>query len=195
MTPGTLHDNVATEVVRLGHLAERRHPGVDPHAADVLAQIVKLAALPASKGRTARRYASYEELVIDRGRLHPWRPRPAALSKLEKRQCYRNALHLAMRCGYTYVEGYAMAAIPVAHAWVLDTDGYVIDATWDDATPTGFYLGIAMDTEAVATYCVGTGYHGVLCNDWLAGHRLLEHGAIDHLLAADHGPNAPSAGQ
>jgi hypothetical protein len=54
------------------------------------------------------------------------------------RQCFRNSVRLALRRPrfYTYVEGYAInkwaAGRPVAHAWCVDPEGFVVDTTWDE---------------------------------------------------------------
>ncbi|MGB7891083.1 MAG: hypothetical protein WCF82_04050 [Microcoleus sp.] len=49
----------------------------------------------------------------------------------------------------TYVEGYALHAdvgFPISHAWLLASDGYAIDPTWDSP---GCYFGVPLSTTWV----------------------------------------------
>lgn len=183
-----LHSRAQAERDRLLALATRQFPNADAATRSVFAALAQIGGMQAAcrNEPPAAGYGSYEELVLARGQLFPWRPRPTHIPKLPARGCYRNASQIAGRHRLTYVEGYAMAMIPVAHAWVVDDDGFVIDATWDDDTPTGFYLGIALDRDKVADFTSRTGYHGVLCNDWQQGNGLLRPGGIDRLLDAAH---------
>lgn len=102
-------------------------------------------------GRTDWKYRSFEELVLECGRVMEPKPLPKTIKRGQPRLCYANSKQLALKNrNLTYVEGYAMAqgvSIPLQHAWLLDTDGYVIDSTWE---PSGCcYLGIAFRTAWV----------------------------------------------
>lgn len=70
-------------------------------------------------------------------------------ARLRRGGCQANCQRLVLKKrSLTYVEGYAMAqnvSLPLHHAWLLDTDGHVIDPTWD--TPGSCYLGIALATS------------------------------------------------
>lgn len=125
-------------------------------------------------------YHSYEGMVLALGEEHPWRPRPSWVEKGEDKQCFGNALNLAIEHDLVYVEGYAAGLIPTLHAWCLDSDGYVIETTWDEDHPSDqhIYLGIPMNTEAVARHCVATGYYGVLGNDWRNAISVLRTGTL-----------------
>lgn len=60
-------------------------------------------------------------------------------------QCYQNAYRLMDNRSMTYCEGYAAIkglGIPIAHAWVVDSDGFVIDPTWKDGTE---YFGVRFE--------------------------------------------------
>ena len=65
----------------------------------------------------------------------PWLQRPHS--------CYTNCLQLAVIEKLVYVEGNAIIAgtgVDVAHAWCLDTDGRVVDPTWE--VPGDAYFGV-----------------------------------------------------
>jgi hypothetical protein len=56
--------------------------------------------------------------------------------------------------GLIYVEGYACSgslsfAFPTHHAWLVDVDGKVIDATWEDPE-TSTYFGVPFSSDYVA---------------------------------------------
>jgi len=99
-------------------------------------------------GRTDWKYRGFEELVLECGRVMEPKPLPKNIKQGQPKGCYANSQRLVLKNrSLTYVEGYAMAAdvsIPLQHAWLLDTDGYVIDPTWE--TPGCCYLGIAFRT-------------------------------------------------
>jgi hypothetical protein len=102
-------------------------------------------------GRTDWKYRGFEELVLECGRVMEPKPLPKNIKQGQPRVCYANCQRLILKNrSLTYVEGYAMAqgvSIPLQHAWLLDTDGYVIDPTWE---PSGCcYLGIAFRTAWV----------------------------------------------
>lgn len=91
------------------------------------------------------------------------KPVPEGVPAGVKQYCFYNALMLAMENpDYTYVEGYAYYMIPIHHAWVVDTDGKVIDNTWSDLSPC--YYGVPFKTEAVAEIAMRTKMYSVLFN-------------------------------
>ncbi|MCY7385812.1 MAG: hypothetical protein LH628_25255 [Microcoleus sp. CAN_BIN18] len=99
-------------------------------------------------GKTDWKYRGFEELVLECGRVMEPKPLPKIIKQGQPRLCYANCKELALKNhNLTYVEGYAMAqgvSIPLQHAWLLDTDGYVIEPTWEP--PGCCYLGIPLAT-------------------------------------------------
>ena len=91
----------------------------------------------------------------------------------EPQQCYANSFKLAVEAGMTYVEGYAVpksVPIPLAHAWVLDAHGRIVDNTWKDGTE---YFGVAFKTEDLIVMSEMSGYAGgVFENLYLIGKGL-----------------------
>ena len=70
-----------------------------------------------------------------------------------ERQCYANALQIAMcEPELAYVEGFATSIIPVEHAWVVNKQGTVFDPTWillgEDWTPDYFGVEIPLIVAA-----------------------------------------------
>lgn len=60
-----------------------------------------------------------------------------------------------------YVEGYAAGIIPVLHAWCVDSDGKVVDPTWDDGIGTE-YFGVPFNRAFVMTAVVDKGSYGLI---------------------------------
>lgn len=98
--------------------------------------------------RTDWKYRGFEQLVLECGTIMEPKPLPKNVKPGQPRLCYANCQRLALKNrSLTYVEGYAMAqevSLPLQHAWLLDTDGYAIDPTWE--TPGSCYLGIPLAT-------------------------------------------------
>ena len=82
----------------------------------------------------------------------------------EKKMCYINATHLALDYPeYTYIEGYAVSHLidmAVEHAWVVDTDGNVIDSTWENKGVA--YFGVEIPDQALREALLETGVYGIL---------------------------------
>jgi hypothetical protein len=78
------------------------------------------------------------------------------------KQCYRNAAQLALDFpALTYVEGVAQGgSILIPHAWCIDEDGRVVEATWPAAGHA--YWGAAYDTEFLIFWTLKQKVWGVL---------------------------------
>lgn len=122
------------------------------------------------------RFQSYEALILEQGR--PYTQGAPFENRGPMRECYSNALSAAIHNpDLTYCEGYAVSGIitlPVQHAWVVNEAGEAIEVTWPYQNVQ--YYGIALNTDFVAGHTLRTGYHGVICNDWLDNHSLLRTG-------------------
>lgn len=68
---------------------------------------------------------------------------PASMPPGQPQRCFGNAA-LEAHCNpneYAYVEGYAYqyGLIPIAHAWLIDRQGRVIDPTWNTSRPVEYF--------------------------------------------------------
>ena len=83
------------------------------------------------------------------------------------RECFRNATNLALRKPdlYTYVEGYAVniwiPTSPVAHAWCIDSQNFVVDPTWEEGTE---YFGVAFRHDYLRRILKGKRDYGLIDN-------------------------------
>jgi hypothetical protein len=97
-------------------------------------------------------YASQADFILKHGRGFEWRALPPGVRMGTARQCFRNSVRLALGKprSYTYVEGYAInrwvARHPVAHAWCVDPEGFVVDTTWDEGMD---YFGVTFRMQYV----------------------------------------------
>jgi hypothetical protein len=113
------------------------------------------------------RWQSYEELVLELGEV--FEEAVLADQRGEMKQCYRNSW-MAAEPGLTYYEGFALSIIPVMHAWLVNSDGVVVETTWEEVGET--YIGVPVSRKAVTA----TGYWGLMPNDYLNDFALLREG-------------------
>jgi len=129
-------------------------------------------------------YSCLEEFVLVNGQTHQprvkcpkWVPNIGIV-----KECFRNCFIAATTYPdlLTYCEGYAMAMIPVHHAWLL-YNGQVLDPTWDlikpyqDSIPE--YYGVQFSRDYIVNAALSSGYYGVLSNQ------------AEALLSGEHGPH------
>ena len=118
------------------------------------------------ESRPGNHYSGPEDFVLREGRSMPWREKPASVEYGRQKECFKNALHLAIATGWTYCEGYAIGHFPVEHAWVIDGDGFVIDNTWrpDNYGENPEYYGVEMDEDFVSRAVLEKGTYGLICD-------------------------------
>ena len=115
-------------------------------------------------------HPTYERYVLDNGEV--FTDVRVSDDRGEMKACYQNAFTAARDNGWSYVEGYATALIPVMHAWCVDEKGVAVEVTWETAGDE--YMGVVMDIDVVSETILNTGVWGVMPNDYLNGHKLLE---------------------
>lgn len=85
----------------------------------------------------------YEAFVLEHGRVFKSQALPKRFKRGKLGLCFMNAAKL-MQDTYAelyYVEGWASNIIPMHHAWVVDSDGNVIDPTWSEPE-SRVYFGV-----------------------------------------------------
>lgn len=78
--------------------------------------------------------------------------------------CYHNSYKAMAETQMRYCEGYAMTSglmMPMAHGWLVDTDGRVVDPTWKDGCD---YFGVVFDTFFLLKTVAKTKRLGILGN-------------------------------
>jgi len=137
------------------------------------------------------KFSCMEDFVLTHGQFFPnYIPKPKWVRKGVIKQCFANCAKAVMRNPdkLIYCEGFASGIIPVNHAWLLTTDGQIIDPTWDgrkeikhEGEGTEYY-GVPFKFGYVLRILRETGYYGVLDN-WKNGFPLMtgEHTPKDFL--------------
>jgi hypothetical protein len=113
-------------------------------------------------------YASQADFILKHGRAFEWRTLPHGVRTGVPRQCFRKAVRLALRKPgfYTYVEGYAIntwvSGHPVAHAWCVDPEHFVVDTTWEEDAD---YFGVPFRVEYVRRMAGARRDYGLIDNE------------------------------
>ncbi|MEB3219955.1 MAG: hypothetical protein VKN72_27500 [Nostocales cyanobacterium 94392] len=130
-------------------------------------------------------YKSTYRLVLDHGKPYCDRITPSPFRGKVK-QCYKNCFEpLWKRKDWYYCEGYAIdddLNLAIAHAWLINDAGQVIDPTWRDNISGAVYFGVAFENEYVFEIAKITKCYGILENDYLNGHKLMTQGFPAHAL-------------
>ena len=105
-----------------------------------------------------------EQWLLDHGQYGIVEPSPPAREwpATTPQACYENALIAAMQWDdLTYVEGYVMPdhGFPIHHAWLVDSDGRVLDPTLDYQADW-VYFGVPLTTEHIVAVSFETGRSG-----------------------------------
>jgi hypothetical protein len=123
------------------------------------------------KDRRQFHYQGISDFILREGQFFEPRPLQNGLDYMEINHCYKNAFWTALQEGFAYVEGYAMSSslgLPMLHAWNSDSDGFVVDRTWN---PHGrVYLGVVFPLSVVPRKR-RTQY--AVIDDWAHGYPIL----------------------
>lgn len=95
------------------------------------------------------KYRGFEELILDCGIEMKYSPLPKNIDPGLPKSCYYNCFEILRKnLDLIYCEGYALneeLPLPLAHAWLVNNHGEVIDPTWNESSTV--YLGIPFDTK------------------------------------------------
>lgn len=97
--------------------------------------------------------------VLENGREYEAAPLPPDIPKMQKKECFNNALSIADDDELVYTEGYGLRpslGLLIYHAWCVTPDGKVVDPTWDDPE-TCQYFGI----EFQSLWVISLGFTGL----------------------------------
>jgi hypothetical protein len=126
----------------------------------------------------------FEDWLLEHGEeMGPNIKRPKGFRLGPMKQCYMNSTKKAMELYYRgeqewfYCEGYVVSGklpIPIAHAWLANRKGEVIDLTLRNYEPGELsYFGIPFQQRYVNETAFVTGYYGVFCPNGVMYNREL----------------------
>lgn len=98
------------------------------------------------------------------GKVMPGSVLPSNILPGKKKQCFMNALNLAVEEGFTYCEGFGVTPgcpILIHHAWCVDKSGRVVDNTWSDPEHSE-YFGVSLEIDGVIETVGNKKTYGVL---------------------------------
>jgi hypothetical protein len=124
------------------------------------------------------KYFCIEDFVSKRGQLFspPAGDLPKDVPPGIIKECYKNCIDATILCcsdspDYFYCEGYATGLIPMLHAWLVTTDGEVVDPTWPE--PGTEYFGVAFKPDFVRKQTLSQGHYGLI-DAWTSEWPLLK---------------------
>ena len=133
------------------------------------------------------KYNGFEELVLDCGREMMFSPLPEGIEPGLPKGCYYNSLELLREHPkLVYCEGYALpdtGILAVPHAWLINSDGKVIDPTWEAGEA---YLGVPFDTLWLVSFLESRNrddYLAVFEGNYMEDFSLLKEGLPDDAIA------------
>lgn len=88
------------------------------------------------------------DFILQHGKSYKIVPIPKGVKQGARKQCFGNAIVLAVFNGWKYIEGYAMTSqvsIPIQHAWNETPSGELVDNTWMNQGAA--YLGVEFSVE------------------------------------------------
>lgn len=103
------------------------------------------------------------QLLASRGAAYEGSPQDHGFKKGTPKECFSNALHLALDNHMLYAEGFAthpkLGGIPIEHAWCVSADGEVVDNTW--SYPDAVYYGLVFSPVKAGRIVQKLGYYGI----------------------------------
>lgn len=110
----------------------------------------------------------FDEWLLEHGeRFGPTIERPKGVHLGRKKQCYQNSFEAQARNEWFYTEGVVFRAglpIELAHAWLSNRKGEVLDLTLRDQSPDDQYFGIPFKSDYVVEETIKHGYYGLFGN-------------------------------
>ena len=129
-------------------------------------------------------YKSAYRLVLDHGKPFTNRIVPSPF-RGQAQVCYKNCFDAIWKHDYHYCEGYAIddeLNLAIAHAWLVNDAGEVIDPTWTDNARGATYFGIVFDSEYVFEVGKMTKNYGILEINYLNWRKLMVEGFCERCL-------------
>jgi hypothetical protein len=78
--------------------------------------------------------------------------------------------------------------LAIAHAWLIDDAGEVVDPTWSEGSTGATYFGVVFDSEYVLEVGEKDERYGILENDYMNGHKLMMGGLPPNALHSKFHP-------
>ena len=128
--------------------------------------------------RTDLHYKSAYRLVLEYGKPFTNRIVPSPF-RGQPQVCYKNCFDLLRKQGYHYTEGYAIddqLNLAIAHAWLVNNAGEVVDPTWTDNARGATYFGVVFDSEYVFEVGKITKNYGILETNYPNWRKLMFEG-------------------
>ena len=134
--------------------------------------------------RTDLYYKSAYRLVLDCGKPFTNRIVPSPF-RGQPQVCYKNCFDVLWKQDYHYCEGYAIddgLDLAIAHAWLVNNAGEVVDPTWTDDAGGATYFGVVFDSEYVFEVGKITKNYGILEINYPNWRKLVFEGLPPHAL-------------
>lgn len=132
-------------------------------------------------------YKSTQRLVLKNG--ISFESKIKSPFKGEPKGCYQNCLKVLFKNPTLYYcEGFAAyndISFAIAHAWLVNEKGQVIDPTWFKKTDLQncAYFGVVFDEEFVMEMAAKLKVYGILENDFMNEHKFKREGFPTHALS------------
>jgi len=118
-----------------------------------------------------------DAFLAEKGQAFTPQALPAWMARGTPKECFSNAANLVIDgAAPFYAEGYAMRpdiGLPIHHAWAADSEGRVIDPTWD-APEDCLYLGVQIERAPLIRALMDLEVYGILDQGLGFNARLVE---------------------